>query len=206
MVLPAARHSMLARAEEAGIVEFIASNPREFAYDQHRKVDDRVYGGGPGMLMKAEPVALALEFLEPSANAAIVITDPAGDLFVQETARELSAMEEVFFLCGHYEGFDHRVNSFATHRLSIGDYVLTGGELPALVMADAIVRLLPGVLGSAESLSADSFSGGLLSAPNYTRPEVWRGLEVPEVLLSGDHAKVAAYQRDLAERATRERG
>jgi len=206
MVLPAARHSMLARAEEAGIVRYVASNPREFAYDQHRKVDDRVYGGGPGMLMKAEPVALALEFLHPKPGAAVIVTDPAGDLFDQATAQALSERDEVFFLCGHHEGFDHRVNSFATHRLSIGDYVLTGGELPALVMADAIVRLLPGVLGSAESLSADSFNDGLLSAPNYTRPEVWRGLEVPEVLLSGDHKKVAAYQREVAERATKDRG
>ena len=144
------------------------------------------------MLMKAEPVALALESLRPVEGAAIVLTDPAGDRFEQRTAEDLAQRPEVVFLCGHYEGVDARVESLCTHFLSIGDFVLTGGELPSLVMADAVVRLLPGVLGSDESLRADSFAEGILSAPNYTRPETWRGMSVPEVLRSGDHARVAA--------------
>ena len=203
MIRPLLEHSILGRAERAGLVEYVFANPRDFCYDPHRKVDDRVYGGGPGMLMKAEPVALALESLAPSEGAAVVMTDPAGALFGQADAEELSQCSEVIFICGHYEGIDHRIESLTTHSFSIGDYVLTQGEMPAMVMADATVRLRPGVLGSEDSLLADSFQDGLLSAPNYTRPEVWRGLAVPSVLISGDHAKVAKYQREVAEERTR---
>jgi tRNA (guanine37-N1)-methyltransferase len=153
--------------------------------------------------MKAEPVALALESLASAEGAAIVMTDPAGALFGQSDAEELSQCSEVIFVCGHYEGIDHRIESLTTHSFSIGDYVLTQGEMPAMVMADATVRLRPGVLGSEDSLLADSFQDGLLSAPNYTRPEVWRGMAVPPVLISGDHAKVAKYQREVAEERTR---
>lgn len=204
MVLGAVAHSILARAQEAGRVEFRAVDPRDFCYDRNGKVDDSPYGGEPGMLIRAEPVALALESLSLGRDAAVVLTAPTGKPFTQSAARELACYRQIALLCGHYEGFDHRVETqLATHVLSIGDYVLTSGELAALVIADAVVRLLPGVLGSEESLRADSHSGGLLSAPNYTRPETWRGETVPEVLLSGNHAAIAKWRRTEALKATR---
>jgi tRNA (guanine37-N1)-methyltransferase len=206
MVLAGLRHSILARAEERGLVSFGAVNPRDYTYDRHGKVDDTPFGGEPGMLIKAEPVALALEAIRIealSSRVEVVLTDPAAPLFTQAAARELASADQVIFLCGHYEGFDHRVKThLATRAYSIGDYVLTNGEMPALVMSDAIVRLIPNVLGSAGSLEADSFADGLLSAPNYTRPEVWRGEEVPAVLRSGDHKAVARWRRRSALRAT----
>lgn len=198
-------HSILGRASAAGRVSFRAINPRDFAYDRHQKVDDVPFGGEPGMLIKAEPTALAVESLEPHPDAVIVVTDPAAPLFRQQHASDLATRRQIIFLCGHYEGFDHRVRTrLATHAFSIGDYVLTNGEMPALIMADAIVRLLPGVLGNAASLAADSYADGLLSAPNYTRPEVWRGEAVPEVLRSGNHRAIAKWRREQALRATRE--
>jgi tRNA (guanine37-N1)-methyltransferase len=206
MVLPGLRHSILGRAEDRGLVRFGTANPRDFTYDRHGKVDDTPFGGEPGMLIKAEPVALALEaLLRHEEKAAVVLTDPAAPLFRQSDAHELSQRSHIVFLCGHYEGFDHRVKTqLATHAFSIGDYVLTNGEMPALIMADAIVRVIPGVLGSAESLEADSHSDGLLSAPNYTRPEVWRGEEVPEVLRSGNHQAIEKWRREQALKATKQ--
>jgi tRNA (guanine37-N1)-methyltransferase len=236
MVRPALSHSILERASASGLVEFGIANPRDFCHDRHLKVDDKPFGGEPGMLIRAEPVARAVEWLqgglaappptpssfssrstlpedervsprknEEGAWTAVVLTAPTGRTFDQAAARELAAFEHVIFLCGHYEGIDHRVEeSLSTHVFSIGDYVLTNGELPALVMADAVVRLLPGVLGSSASLDADSFSDGLLSAPNYTRPERWRGIDVPPVLLSGDHKKIAQWRRAYALRLTRD--
>ena len=208
MVRGALEHSILGRAASAGLVEFRAVSPRDYCYDQHKKVDDTPYGGHPGMLIKAEPVALAIEGLlppDPTAHA-VIFTEPSGIPFKQENARELAQYEQVVFVCGHYEGIDHRAEeTYATHVFSIGDYVLTNGELPALVMADAITRLLPGVLGAAESLEEDSFSGQGLSAPNYTKPPVWRGKEVPEVLRSGDHKKIEEWRRVEGEKRTRER-
>jgi tRNA (guanine37-N1)-methyltransferase len=193
------------------LVEFGIANPRDFCHDRHLKVDDKPFGGEPGMLIRAEPVARAVEWLQSGGRrseggtTAVVLTAPTGRTFDQAAAGELAEFEHVIFLCGHYEGIDHRVEeSLCTHVFSIGDYVLTNGELPALVMADAVVRLLPGVLGSSASLDADSFSDGLLSAPNYTRPESWRGMEVPPVLLSGDHKKIANWRRAYALRLTRE--
>ena len=208
VVLAACRHSILLRAEESGIAEFHATNPRNYTYDRHGKVDDTPYGGGPGMLMAVEPIALTLKALGADSKpngTAIVLTDPAGKSFTQESAKTLSQHDRIVFLCGHYEGFDDRIRQlFATHSFSIGDYVLTGGELPALVMADAVVRLLPGALGSSESLRVDSHSDGLLSAPNFTRPEEFMGLTVPEVLLSGDHAKIAKWRRKQSLLCTKE--
>jgi len=208
MVRGALEHSILGRAASAGLVEFRAVSPRDYCYDQHKKVDDTPYGGHPGMLIKAEPVALAIEGLlppDPTAHA-VIFTEPSGIPFKQENAKELAQYEQVVFVCGHYEGIDHRAEeTYATHVFSIGDYVLTNGELPALVMADAITRLLPGVLGAAESLEEDSFSGQGLSAPNYTKPPVWRGKEVPEVLRSGDHKKIEEWRRVEGEKRTRER-
>jgi tRNA (guanine37-N1)-methyltransferase len=204
MVLAAARHSMLLRAEQDGLVSFHATDPRRFTTDKHRTVDDKPFGGGPGMLMKPEPVYRAFESLGVEQDSAVVFLDPAGSIFTQELAVDLAARSRVVFLCGHYEGIDDRIaEKLATHRISIGDYVLTGGELPALVIADSIVRLLPGVLGCPESLEIDSHSSGLLSGPQYTRPEVFLNLSVPEVLRSGNHGAVETWKRSEALRITR---
>ena len=214
MVRSALAHSILGRASEAGLVRFRTANPRDFCHDRHLKVDDRPFGGEPGMLIRAEPVARAVEWLARDCGetstvhdpqSAIILTAPTGRVFDQGAARELARYERVVFLCGHYEGIDHRVEeALCTHVLSIGDYVLTNGEMPALVMADAVVRLLPGVLGNQGSLEADSFSDGLLGAPNYTRPSVWRGREVPAELRSGDHRSIARWRRRMALRLTRD--
>jgi tRNA (guanine37-N1)-methyltransferase len=201
--------SMMKKASESGIVEFVSTNPRDFCYDRHLKVDDVPFGGSAGMLIKAEPVALALESIGIRENhrddeIEIIVTDPTGDRFDQAMATELSSKRRLVFLCGHYEGIDHRITQrFVTRPVSVGDFVLTNGELPALIISDAIVRLLPGVLGSAASLKADSHSDGLLSAPNFTRPEVWRGIAIPEVLKSGDHKAIEKWRRKKSLLATR---
>jgi tRNA (guanine37-N1)-methyltransferase len=202
MVLGALGHSITKRAQDSGAAIYGAANPRDFTTDKHRTVDDNPFGGGPGMLMKAQPVALAIESL--GSPDAIVMTDPTGRRFEQRDAQELAVKRHVVFVCGHYEGIDDRVRErFATHVFSIGDFVLTNGEMPALVMADAIVRLLPGVLGSEESLEIDSHSDGLLSAPQFTRPEIWRDLAVPSVLLSGNHKEIEKWKRRESLRLTR---
>jgi tRNA (guanine37-N1)-methyltransferase len=196
MVLGAMSHSIMGRAVDAGLVEFRASNPRDFATDKHRSVDDTSYGGGPGMVMMAPLVAAALGALEPSADAAVVLCDAAGERFDQTAARSLAASPQVVFLCGHYEGVDERVRTkLATHCYSVGDFVMTGGEIPALAMADAVVRLLPGAIGDPESHQDDSFEGGLLGFPLYTRPESFMGEGVPDVLRSGNHGEVAKWRR-----------
>jgi tRNA (guanine37-N1)-methyltransferase len=203
MVLGALGHSIMKRAQAADLVEFATRNPRDFTTDKHRTVDDNPFGGGPGMLMKAEPVGLAIESFGPAD--AVVLTDPTGRLFTRGDAFTLARLHHVVFVCGHYEGIDDRVRlRFATHVFSIGDYVLTNGELPALVMADAVARLVPGVLGSEESLEIDSHADGLLSAPQFTRPEEWRGLSVPPVLLSGNHGEIERWKRRESLRTTRE--
>lgn len=206
MVLEGLRHSIMRRAEEEERVEFSAINPRDFTYDRHGKVDDAPYGGAAGMLISVEPVDLAMQsigIVEPKESCAVVMTDPTGIKFDQCAAQELALKDRIVFLCGHYEGFDDRVRQlFATHVYSIGDYILTGGELPAMVMTDAIVRILPGSLGSVESLEQDSHSDGLLSSPNFTRPEVYREIRVPEVLLSGDHQKIAKWKRQQSLQTT----
>lgn len=204
MLTQAVGHSILGRACQSGLVAFTATNPREFTSDVHRTVDDSPFGGGAGMVMKAEPVAQAIESLPCLANRAIVFTDPTGARFAQRDAVQLASLKQVVLVSGHYEGIDERVrNSFATHTFSIGDFVLTGGELASLVIADAVCRNVPGVLGSAASLEQDSHADGLLSAPQFTRPEVWRGLAAPEVLLSGDHRKIARWRRTQALKLTR---
>ena len=203
MVTGAIRHSILKRAEDAGIVTFDTVNPRDFADDPRRTVDDTPYGGGPGMVMRPDVAGKAIESVV-TEGAAVVFTDPAGETFNQMRSSELTKFKHVIFLCGHYEGMDERIaEKFATHRYSIGDYVLTGGELPACVMADAVVRQLPGVLGSKSSLEQDAFVDGLLTNPQYTRPELWEGLQVPEILLSGDHAKIEKWRRQNRLKATR---
>jgi tRNA (guanine37-N1)-methyltransferase len=205
--------SIMARAEASGAVEFSIVNPRSYCYDSHKKVDDIPYGGHPGMLMKAEPVALAIEselknhlFDPTDEKVAVVITEPSGSKFDQQKARALSKYDQIIFVCGHYEGIDHRIEeTFATHVFSIGDYVLTNGELPALVMADAVVRLLPGVLGNQDSLDEESFNDDLLGAPNYTRPEIWRDKPIPNVLKSGNHAQIEKWRKSQALERTKER-
>ncbi len=199
--------SMANRAKEKGLVTYQFANPRDFAEDPHKTVDHKPYGGGPGMVMMPDIADLALQSLAPfSEKLAVVVPDPCGERFAQSDAIELLDYEDVIFVCGHYEGIDERfVSKRATHRFSLGDFVMTGGEIPALAMADAVIRLIPGVLGDAESLQIDSHSDGLLSAPQYTRPETWEGLEVPEVLRSGDHGAIAKWKRQVALRTTRER-
>ncbi len=202
-VWPYVNASILGRAAGTGLVDFSVVNPRDFTYDRHAKVDDAPFGGEPGLLIKAEPIALAVEHLA-WPGAVVISTDPAGTPFRQADAVELAAGGPVVFLCGHYEGIDDRVIQYlGARRYSIGDYVLTGGELPALVMADAICRNVPGVLGDSASLAADSFSDRGLSAENYTRPAVWRGISVPEVLLSGNHARIREWRETRADEITR---
>lgn len=204
MVLAFLGQSIMDRAHRAGHVAFGTCNPREFTEDRHRTVDDAPFGGGPGMLMKAEPVARAIESLGEAQ--AVVFTDPTGKLFQQTDAEALVRLEHIVIVCGHYEGIDDRVRqTLGTHAFSIGDFVLTNGEMPALVIADAVVRLLPGVLGSEGSLEIDSHADGLLSAPQFTRPEVWRGVPVPPVLTSGHHEQIVRWKRRQSLLATRER-
>ena len=206
LVVAAMGDSIMKRAQTAGLLAVRTSNPRDFTHDNHRTVDDKPFGGGAGMLLKAEPVAQAIDALEPAPDSAIVMTDPTGALFNQEAANELAQRDHIVFVCGHYEGIDDRIRqTYATHVFSIGDYVLTNGELPALIMADAIVRLLPGVLGSTQSLEQDSHADGLLSAPQFTKPEVWRDQKVPEIVRSGDHQKLERWKRAQALKITRER-
>ncbi len=209
MVEPVIQCSMLARGQQAGSLQIRAADLRQFTHDRHRTTDDTPFGGGAGMVMKPEPFFEAVEHLREEAGwvpARIVVTTPQGRLFNQQMAVEFAQVPHLILLCGHYEGIDERVcQHLATDELSIGDYVLTGGELPALVIADAVSRLVPGVLGNPESLQQDSFVDGLLAPPQYTRPAEYRGYGVPEVLLSGHHANIARWRRLQQLLRTRER-
>jgi tRNA (guanine37-N1)-methyltransferase len=191
-------HSILGRAIEQGRLCVNYVNPRDFTSDRHRTVDDYPYGGGPGMVMKAEPVFLAVESVaRPDTD--VILLSPAGRVFSQSIAAELAQRDHLVLICGHYEGVDERVREhLATDEISIGDYVLTGGELAAMVVVDAVGRLLPGVLGHAESAGDESHSHGLLEYPHYTRPPEFRGWPVPERLLSGHHAEIAKWRRRQA--------
>ena len=200
----AASESILGRAAKAGYISVKAVNFRDYSKDKHRHVDDYTYGGGAGMLIKPEPVYDCYEDICRSIGhpARLVYLTPAGRVFTEELAEELSKEEDLILLCGHYEGIDERViDEIATDQISIGDYVLTGGELPALVVLDAVARLVPGVL-SAGSAETESFSDGLLEYPQYTRPEVFHGVRVPEILISGDHQKVDRWRREESLRKT----
>lgn len=203
------RESLPGKAIDAGIVSVEVHDLRNWTHDVHRSVDDSPYGGGPGMVMKAPVWGEALDEI-CSEDTLLVVPTPAGRLFDQRTAQRWSAERHLVFACGRYEGIDQRVVDDAARRMrveevSIGDYVLTGGESAALVMIEAVVRLLPEVLGNPASHQQDSHSDGLLEGPSYTRPPSWRGLDVPSVLLSGDHAKVAAWRHEQALQRTRER-
>jgi len=200
--------SILRRAQEQGQVQINLINLRDFSKDKHKKVDAPPYGGGPGMVLMAEPVFEAVEHLRRNgrAESTLVLLTPGGAKYGQAMAREFSGRPGLILLCGHYEGFDERVSRGLTPmEVSIGDYVLTGGEIPAMALLDSVVRLLPGVLGCQESLVQESFSSGTLEYPQYTRPPELRGLEVPEVLRSGDHQAIERWRREQSEQRTRER-
>ena len=197
--------SVIGRAVERGLVEVAAVNMRDFAADARGTVDDKPYGGGPGMLMLPEVCTRAVEAVR-RPESLVVLTTPRGEPFSQRIAAELAELEHLVIVAPHYEGVDQRAIDLAVDReISIGDYVLSGGTLAAMVIADAVIRLLPGVLGDDESSADDSFSAGLLEYPQYTRPPEFRGRRVPEVLLQGDHGKVAEFRRRCAEALTRER-
>jgi tRNA (guanine37-N1)-methyltransferase len=196
--------SMLKRAAEHGAVRFRTVDPRTFTSDVHRTTDDRPYGGGPGMVMKPEPLTEAVESVR-TPEARVLLMTPQGRRFDQSYAETLAAERHLVFVCGHYEGVDERVRMLADDEVSIGDYVLTNGALAAAVVIDAVVRLLPGVLGGAGATEEESFRTGGLEYPQYTRPPVYRGMAVPEILRSGDHGAIAAWRREQAQRRTRER-
>lgn len=199
--------SILKRAREKGLVDIRVRNLRDWTHDKHRTTDDRPFGGGPGMLMKPEPIFEAVEDLKrDSPRAWVVLLTPQGRRFDQAIARALAAHEHVILICGHYEGVDERVReALVNEEISIGDYVLTNGALAAIVVVDATTRLIPGVLGHADSTKDESFSGDWLEYPQYTRPAEYRGMRVPEVLLSGDHAAIARWRVEQQHRRTRER-
>ncbi len=199
--------SIMKRAEEAGHVTFACTDIREFSNNKHRTVDDVPFGGGAGMVMKVEPLVLTTEHVEAlNPGAPRILMTPQGEPFSQKIAQELSEGPGMILTCGHYEGVDERFREgWIDREISIGDYVLTGGEPAALVVVDAVVRLLEGVLGNNASLDDESFSSGLLEYPHYTRPREFRGVGIPEVLLSGHHAKIAKWRHDVALERTRER-
>jgi tRNA (guanine37-N1)-methyltransferase len=198
MVKAPLAEGIVGRAIGRGVIDVAVHDLRDFTTDRHRVVDDMPFGGGPGMVMKPEPFFAAVDYIrrERGTPDAIVLTSPDGERFAHREAERLSGLPHVVWLCGRYEGVDERVRMhLATETLSIGDYVLSGGELPALVMLDAVARLVPGVVGDEESVARDSFVGGLLDYPQYTRPAVFAGHEVPAVLLSGHHAAIARWRR-----------
>lgn len=208
MFAPVLGESILKIAREKGLVEFRLVDIRTFATDRHHTVDDRPFGGGPGMVMKAEPVFAAVEHTEALSEtpAARVLLTPQGERLTQALAGELATLPRLLLICGHYEGYDERIRlGLEPREVSIGDYVLTGGELPAMVLIDCVVRLIPGVLGKESSLEEESFSAGLLEYSHYTRPREFRGMEVPDVLLSGDHEKIRRWRLEQAQKRTRRR-
>lgn len=196
--------SIVKRARSAGLLDLQIHNLRDWTQDRHKTVDDRPFGGGPGMLLKVEPLFAAVESLRRKKTRVILLS-PAGRKFNQSVARELAVQDDLLLVCGSYEGFDERVRvALADDDLSIGDYVLTNGALPAMVVIDAVARLLPGVLGDDDSSRDESFSQGLLEYPQWTRPAEFRGLKVPEVLLNGNHAEIEKWRREQAKQRTKE--
>lgn len=199
--------SMIRRAQDQKLVEIVVHDLRTYATDKHRTIDDAPYGGGAGMIMKAEPVFACIEALQRERRYdEIVYLTPEGEPHSQKLANEFSLKTNLLFLCGHYKGIDERIReALVTREVSIGDYVVTGGELPALVVIDSVVRLIPGVVHDGESLLTDSFQNGVLDAPQYTRPVEIKGMRVPEVLLSGNHKEIAAWREERQLERTRER-
>lgn len=200
--------SIIGKAVEKNLLSLDVLNFRDFSGNKHQHVDDYPYGGGAGMLLKAQPIFDAFDHLQekhPDTKKRVILLDPAGEPFNQKKAEELAEAEHLVFICGHYEGYDERIRTIVTDEVSLGDYVLTGGELGAMVVIDATVRLLPEVLGNEESAVTDSFSTGLLEHPHYTRPASYRGMDVPEVLLSGNHKLIEEWREKESLRRTFER-
>jgi tRNA (guanine37-N1)-methyltransferase len=197
--------SMIWHAQDIGAVEIELINFRDFSTNKHKKVDDASFGGGPGMLLSVEPIYRALLSIEGHEKAHKILLTPQGEPYVQNTAKILAQKDHLILICGHYEGFDERVRSLVNQEISIGDYVLTGGEIGAMAIVDSVSRLLPGVLTSDESFEQDSFYQGLLEYPQYTRPRSFMGMDVPEVLISGNHQEVEKWRREQALKRTRER-
>jgi tRNA (guanine37-N1)-methyltransferase len=203
---PVFKDGVVGRAIAKGLVELHAHDLRDHAHDRHRQVDDEPYGGGPGMVMRPEPLFEAVEEIKRENPGPVLLMEPWGEPLTQELARELAAEPGLTILCGRYEGVDDRVRAeLADREVSIGDYVLSGGEIPAMVVIDAVARLVPGVLGDPGSLEGDSFTADLVGHPQYTRPAEFRGLRVPEVLLSGNHQEIDAWRREEARRRTHAR-
>lgn len=190
--------SIIGRGVKAAKIAVETRNPRDFCADKYRKVDDTPYGGGAGMVLKPEPIFAAVESIERAPDAPVLLMTPQGRPFRQQDAEQYSTVSQITIICGHYEGFDERIRTLATHEISLGDFVLTGGELAALAVIDAVGRLVPGVVGKQLSLADESFTNGLLEAPQYTKPPEFRGMLVPEILRSGDHKAVADWRRRQA--------
>ncbi|MFH1355482.1 MAG: tRNA (guanosine(37)-N1)-methyltransferase TrmD [Candidatus Omnitrophota bacterium] len=207
MFEPVLGESMIKRARAKGKVKIQLHDLRDYTSNKHRKVDDRPFGGGAGMVMTPEPLFNAVESIkEKNKKSKVILLSPQGRRFDQKTAKRLSGYKHLILICGHYEGVDERIRqSLADEEISIGDYVLTGGELPAMVLVDSLVRLIPGVLGDKNSLNFESFEGNLLEYAHYTRPSDFRGMRVPAILLSGDHKKIEAWRKKEAMKRTRQR-
>ena len=203
MIEPVINSSILKRAKENNLIEFNIINFRDFSKNKHKTVDDTPYGGGSGMVLAVEPIYLALESIK--GNTHKILLSPQGQTFNQSKAKELLKEEHLVFICGHYEGFDERVSEYVDEELSIGDFVMTGGEIAALAMVDAIARMIPGVLGSKESFEKDSFYNDNLDYPQYTKPREFKGLKVPDVLLSGNHEEIDKWRKEMQEKRTKER-
>jgi tRNA (guanine37-N1)-methyltransferase len=199
MIIQGLSHSIIARAQKNGLINLNCVNIRDFATNKHNHIDDTPYGGGAGMVMQAQPIEDAYESIKASVSngTRVIYMTPQGKVFNQQIAKELSSEEDLIVLCGHYEGVDERIiEEIVTDELSIGDFVLTGGELGAMIVIDAVSRLIPGVLGKEESFQDESFSNNLLEYPQYTKPAVFKGREVPEILLSGHHANIAKWRHE----------
>ena len=196
---PIINESIIGRAQKSGAIEIVCHQLRDFAFDKHKRVDDSPYGGGMGMLMKAEPIALCFEDIcrQTKVKPHFIYMSPQGKTLTQQRLKELAEIDNICILCGHYEGVDQRLlDTFIDEEISIGDYVLTGGELPAMVLTDALARMVPGVLTNNECFTEESHFNGLLEYPQYTKPSSWRGMDVPEVLLSGHHANIAKWRKE----------
>lgn len=216
---PILGESIIKRAQKKGLVKIAVHDLRDYSKDKHRKIDDRPFGGGPGMVFKPEPIFTAVKQIKAKAsakggstssgrrqNAKVILLTPQGKTLNQKTAQRLSKCKNLILICGHYEGIDERVRqNLVDEEVSIGDYILTGGELPAMVLVDTIVRLLPGVLGDKNSVKLESFCHGLLEYPQYTRPANFKGKKVPKILLSGDHQKIANWRKEQAYKVTKKK-
>lgn len=196
MINQACSHSIIARGIDSGVIEVNTFNPRDYTKDKHKKVDDTPFGGGAGMVLMCQPYFDCFDTIDKDSDSEVIILSPQGEVFNQQLSMELAKKKQIVFICGHYEGFDERIKQYTKAReVSIGDYVLTGGELPALCMIDSISRNIEGFLGKMDSAHFDSFSDGLLEYPQYTKPREYCGLEVPEVLLGGNHQEIAKWRR-----------